>query len=129
MATQREALARAEVPDFDGCVDAAASNQVAVKVEADDALRVTLEGADAFPCAPVPDPKRVVHAAGNELDLVKLQSTQRAGVTLETANLLTSLEVPYSGCAIIRTRDEDGEWKVRQGFAKLETHDTVGVSL
>ena len=129
VAAQGETLARAEVPDFDGRVDAAAGEEGGVKVEADDAVRVALERADAFPRAPVPNAKRVVHAAGDELHLVELQGTQRPGVALEAADLLTGLEVPYSSCAVIGTRDEDREWKVRECFAELQAHDAIGVPL
>jgi len=90
---------------------------------------VTFQGADTFPRAPVPDTEGVVHASGDKLNLITLQRTQPPGVTLEATDLLTSLKIPYASCAIIRTRDENRERKVRKCFAELEAHDTIGVAL
>lgn len=129
MAAQGETLARTEVPNLDGRVNAAAGEERAVKVEADHTLCVAVERADTFPCAPVPNAKRVVHAGSDKLNLIELQSTQRPGVTLETTNLFTSLKIPYPSRAVKGPRDEDGKWEMRKRLAELQAHDAIGMPL
>jgi hypothetical protein len=50
-------------------------------------------------------------------------------VTLDGANLFTGLKIPYACSAVIRTCDENREGEVREGFAELHAHNTVGVPL
>ena len=128
VATQGERLARVKVPHLDRRVDAPASKNVGIEVEADDAVGVSGQRSDAFAFAPVPHTDGVVHAAGDQLCLVELQASHGTGVTPQTAYLDTRLEVPYADGAIIRASDENREGWMGQRLAELETHDAIRVT-